>query len=230
MRLRAENQYRGIPDLDRPDIDLRHDFATMSALPTGVEFYSAVTGGSEGTVAFEGLDGGRINMTVATSGSRWLRFPGWDLATPTKYRRALFECVGLYFDNPGSSARNYFVNLRDTTNITHGVFAVFRQTGSPLAEITYNNGTANQVTAITWDPARMQRGLKLTIGVGYEYDPMFARKDVLLTVNGKVVWRTTQPTLSLAGTLRPSFAAQSSTAQSQMYMHGARLRLWRFKG
>lgn len=227
MRLLTELQYRGIPDINYPDIDWRHEFAKVSALPSGVVYKTTMTGSTDGTSAFEGLNGGRINLTATTS-TYYLRFDGWDLATPTLYRRALFEIDGLYFDTPGVN-RNYFIALRSTDFTSHGVYFGTRGGGSN-SEFGYCNGTAAQVTTVLWRPSRINRGMKLTIGVGYEYDPMLGKKDVIMTVNGKVCWRETQSTLSLAGTIRPSLGVQTASSTASIYCHGARLRLWRHRG
>lgn len=228
MKLLAEQQYRGIPDLATPDIDWRHEFAKLAALPTGVVYRTTTTGATDETVAFEGLDGGRLNLTSPTS-TRYLRFDGWTLADPTKFRRVLFEIEGIYFDSGNS--RNIFVGLRDTSNVAHGCYWGTRGSSSPQAgEISYNNGTSGTTTALTWGPAVMKRGLKLTMGIGYEYDPMLGKKDILVTCNGKVAYRVTQSAMSIAGALLPAMQLQSATGTTQVYLHGARIRIWRHRG
>jgi hypothetical protein len=154
-----------------------------------------------------------------------LRFDGWDLADADDYRRVLFEINGLHCAT--DSTIRYFWSLRDTSNVAHGVNYAAR--GDGIADVAYNNGTANQSTTVAFNPARIGRDQKHTIGVGFEIDTMFGAKDVLMTYGGKVHWRKTESTLSLAGTLRPALAVQVTSGTKQVYCHGARLRIWRHR-
>jgi hypothetical protein len=219
----AEQQYRGIPDLHSPVIDLRYGWAEHSALPTGVVFKDALTGGSDGTVAFEGLIGGRLSVEASTS-FKFLRFDGWDMADPDIYRRVLFEVEGLYVHDD----MQFVVSLRDTTNLVSGVYFASRRVGN--SEVGHCNGTTTVATVHLWSPTKIGRNLKYTIGVGWEVDPMLGRKDVICTCAGQVIWRATQSALNLANTCRPMLSVRKHNAGTTTFLsHGARLRLWRHR-
>ena len=217
-------------DWSRPTTDLRYNWASYSALPTGVVCKDAYTGGSDRTVGFEGLNGGRMYIQLpGSSGAVFLRFDDWALADPDAFHRVIFEIEGIQF--PANSSSNFVFSLRDRANSsqnTSGLLTNARTDSATKPVIQFNAGGSSTAVSINFDPADMARNLPHTIGVGYEL-LKDGTKYILLTYNGAVYYRAIAATLDLTSAVYPYLQATKTNAGTlNVYSRGARLRLWRY--